>query len=128
MDTKPLLYGLIGFFIGGLLVAVAATTFDKPVTDTAKDSNKMKSMASLTEKSGDEFDKAFIANMIMHHQSAVDDAKLSADRAKHPELKELSIDIVAAQEQEIAKMRQWQKDWGYESSNTNETHNMHQTE
>lgn len=30
METKPLLYGLIGFFLGGLLVSVAATTFDKP--------------------------------------------------------------------------------------------------
>lgn len=30
MDTKSLLAGLIGFFIGGLLVSVAATTFDKP--------------------------------------------------------------------------------------------------
>lgn len=29
MDTKPLIYGLIGFFIGGLLVSVAATTFEK---------------------------------------------------------------------------------------------------
>ena len=29
MDTKPLIYGLIGFFLGGLLVSVAATTFDK---------------------------------------------------------------------------------------------------
>lgn len=29
METKPLLYGLIGFFIGGLLVAIAASTFDK---------------------------------------------------------------------------------------------------
>ena len=30
MQTKELLYGLIGFFLGGLLVSVAATTFDKP--------------------------------------------------------------------------------------------------
>lgn len=30
MQTKPLLYGLIGFFLGGLLVSIAATTFDKP--------------------------------------------------------------------------------------------------
>jgi hypothetical protein len=28
MDTKSLLYGLIGFFIGGLLVSIAATTFE----------------------------------------------------------------------------------------------------
>ena len=34
MQTKPLLYGLIGFFIGGFIVAVAATTFDKPKKKT----------------------------------------------------------------------------------------------
>lgn len=28
MDTKTLLAGLIGFFAGGLLVAIAATTFN----------------------------------------------------------------------------------------------------
>ncbi len=28
METKPLLYGLIGFFIGGLLVSIAAHTFN----------------------------------------------------------------------------------------------------
>lgn len=28
METKPLLYGLIGFFLGGLLVSIAATTFN----------------------------------------------------------------------------------------------------
>lgn len=28
MGTKELLYGLIGFFLGGLLVAIAANTFN----------------------------------------------------------------------------------------------------
>ncbi len=36
MDTKALLYGLIGFFLGGLLVAIAANTFNK---DELQDSN-----------------------------------------------------------------------------------------
>lgn len=36
METKPLLYGIIGFLLGGLLVSVAATTFDKPVDKAAK--------------------------------------------------------------------------------------------
>lgn len=30
MDTKALLYGIVGFILGGLLVSIAATTFDKP--------------------------------------------------------------------------------------------------
>lgn len=29
-DSKPLLFGIIGFILGGLLVSIAATTFDKP--------------------------------------------------------------------------------------------------
>lgn len=30
MDTKALLYGIIGFILGGLVVSIAATTFNKP--------------------------------------------------------------------------------------------------
>ena len=30
METKPLLYGLIGFFAGGLLVSLAATYLEPP--------------------------------------------------------------------------------------------------
>lgn len=117
MDTKPLLYGLIGFFIGGFLVAVAATTFDKPEAESSsKNEMTMTQMVdSLNDKSGDDYDKAFIEEMIMHHQSAVDMANLSAGRAKHEEIKQLSNDIINAQEKEINQMKQWQMDWGYSS-------------
>jgi uncharacterized protein (DUF305 family) len=122
MQTKPLLYGLIGFFIGGFLVSVAATTFDKPEdkevsTNTSMTSMSMDDMTSgLKDKTGDEFDEAFIASMIVHHEGAVEMAKLSAVNAKHDEIKNLSKAIISAQEKEIAEMKQWQKDWGYSSS------------
>lgn len=29
METKPLMYGIIGFILGGLLVSIAATTFEQ---------------------------------------------------------------------------------------------------
>lgn len=114
MDTRTLLSGLIGFFIGGLLVSVAATTFDKP--ESASNNNEMtmgEMKTGLKDKKGDNYDEAFISSMIEHHQSAVDMAKLSAQNAKHEEIKQLSNDIVAAQEKEIRQMKQWQKDWGY---------------
>ncbi len=38
MDTKALLYGLIGFFIGGLLVSIAANTFEKDVLNETNSS------------------------------------------------------------------------------------------
>lgn len=122
MQTKPLLYGLIGFFLGGLLVAIAATTFNKPEQkETADTNSSMSSMsmddmtADLKNKTGDEFDEAFISNMIAHHEGAVEMAKLSNKNAKHQEIKTLSENIISAQEKEIAEMKQWQMDWGYSS-------------
>jgi uncharacterized protein (DUF305 family) len=113
MQTKPLLYGIVGFILGGLLVSIAATTFDKPKSD-------MQQMAtSLQGKKADDYDKAFVADMIEHHQAAVDMAKLSAKNAKHKEIKQLSQNIITAQEKEIAQMKQWQKQWGYTDASMN---------
>lgn len=129
MDTRTLLSGLIGFFIGGLLVAVAATTFDKPAEEKSSKGSEVtmsEMTASLKNKTGDEYDKAFIEHMIAHHQSAVDMANLSSSRAKHNEIKQLSQDIITAQEKEISEMKQWQKDWDYES--TPQSHDIHMME
>ncbi len=40
-------------------------------------------------------------------------AKLSASNAKHDAIKQLSKDIIVAQEKEINEMKQWQMEWGY---------------
>jgi uncharacterized protein (DUF305 family) len=115
MKLSPLLYGLIGFLVGGLLVSVAATTFDKPaeVADKAVHSDLA---ASLQGLQGDDFDKAFLVGMIEHHEDAVDMAKQAEGQAKHEEVKELSNEIIEAQQKEIDMMRQWQQDWGYAGS------------
>ena len=122
MQTKPLLYGLIGFFLGGLLVSIAATTFNKPPqADSAKrpasmSTTSMDAMtATLKNKMGDDYDKAFLESMIAHHEDAVKMAKLSAENAKHDEIKTLSTTIIAAQEKEIAEMKRRQTEWGYSS-------------
>jgi uncharacterized protein (DUF305 family) len=130
MQTKPLLYGLIGFFIGGFIVSVAATTFDKPESKKSSNRSSMSSMsmgdmtADLKGKTGNEFDKAFIASMIAHHEGAIEMAKLSVTSAKHDEIKKLSRDIIVAQEKEIAEMKQWQKKWGYNTS-PDASHDVH---
>lgn len=127
METKPLLYGLIGFFIGGLLVSVAATTFDKPqVTNNSMMSMSMNDMATqLQGKTGDDFDEAFLSGMIVHHQGAVAMAELAEKNAKHEEIKRLSRDIISAQNEEIDTMRQWQIEWGYPTSDNGDHDMMH---
>lgn len=68
---------------------------------------------SLKAKSGDEFDSAFISQMIDHHLGAIDMANLAKLNAKHDEIKNLADDIISAQTKEIEMMKKWQIDWGY---------------
>jgi len=68
---------------------------------------------SLKGKTGDEFDKAFLSEMIVHHQGAIDMASLAKQNAKHDEIKSMAEDIISAQTKEINQMEQWYKTWGY---------------
>jgi uncharacterized protein (DUF305 family) len=58
---------------------------------------------------GEYSDKAFIDAMVPHHEGAVDMAKVALKNAKHEELKQLSRDIVGAQEAEIKQLREIRK-------------------
>ncbi len=123
MQTKSLLIGIASFILGGLTVATAAATINRPAATTAhttrtSTADSMTAMnADLRSKTGDDYDKAFLADMIAHHQGAVDMANQSASQAKHDEIKQLSNDIVRAQQAELTKMKQWQRDWGYVTGN-----------
>lgn len=126
METKPLLYGLIGFFIGGFVVATAATTMNKNTpADSSMSASIQMSTEELNKKSGDEFDKAFISEMIVHHQGAIEMAKLAEKNAEHDEIKQLSNSIISAQEGEIREMVQWQQNWGYAHNTDKMNHNGH---
>lgn len=72
----------------------------------------MQSMtAGLTGKTGNDFDAAFLEEMIPHHQGAVEMARMVLVTSKRPELITLANDIIAAQQKEINMMRGWQKEW-----------------
>lgn len=60
-----------------------------------------------------DFDKAFIEEMIPHHQMAVMMASMLKGGTQRQEMKKLADDIIAAQSEEIDQMRQWYTDWGY---------------
>ena len=114
METKSLLIGIISFVAGGLLVSTAAVTFEKPEPNNhASDTSMTAMVEALTDKTGDDYDKEFLSHMIVHHEGAIDMAKLSPSRAKHDEIKKLSQEIISAQEKEISDMKKWQSEWGY---------------
>ena len=68
-------------------------------------------LATLSTLSGNAFDRAFIAQMIPHHQMAVAMAQMALPGAQHQELRTLLQAIITNQTAEIARMQQWHQDW-----------------
>jgi uncharacterized protein (DUF305 family) len=62
-------------------------------------------------KTGSELDKVFLEDMIIHHQGAVDMAKILDAGTQRPELKKMAADIINVQTKEIQMMQGWLKDW-----------------
>jgi uncharacterized protein (DUF305 family) len=68
-------------------------------------------MAVLDGKTGDAFDKAFLSEMIMHHQGAVVMAQAALQYANHKEIKDMAQAIITAQTTEIQQMKAWGTTW-----------------
>lgn len=113
---------IVGMAIGYVLWGTASSEKNSGMhmmpdgTMMGGDGSSMSSMmmdmnAALRGKTGDEFDKAFLSEMIVHHQGAIDMAELALTNAGKQEIKDLSKAIITAQTKEIAEMKAWQKSW-----------------
>ncbi len=142
MKKESIIVGLIGILIGVVITSFAAgqavnnnntgmmrmmgihsNTNNQDMMD--KEVMSMGEMITmLKSKTGDDFDKAFTEQMIIHHHGAIDMAKLAQANAKHDEIKNLANDILSAQSNEIDEMLAWQTDWGYKTTPSIESHEM----
>src|SRR3989344_597447 len=131
MNEKNLLYGVIGLILGIIVTWVFASTAvnnqnqgmmrmmgmrnmmgssSNMMDDGHRFDNEMEEAMhqighELEEKTGDEFDRAFMSEMIIHHQGAVDMASLAKQNAKRDEIKKMAEDIIFSQTKEIKQMQ-----------------------
>jgi uncharacterized protein (DUF305 family) len=67
------------------------------------------SLAAL--KNAADFDRAFIEQMIPHHQMGVMMASMAQTNSQHPQLRAMQQAMVKAQSREIEQMSQWYRNW-----------------
>ncbi len=65
---------------------------------------------------GDAFDEEYIADMLAHHEGALNMAESAGAFAVHDEIRTLAGNIIQTQGAEVMKMRTWQKEWGYKET------------
>lgn len=121
MNTHTIVVGLVAFIIG--VAGGYALNENKAPAHMMSDGTSMSGMShgmqgemdammsALDGKTGDEFDKAFLSEMIMHHEGAVEMAEAALANAKHEEIKTMANAIISAQTTEIKQMQDWQKAW-----------------
>ena len=117
---------LITLAIALLIVAVAvwyfavysASTEPEQEAQNSSDAREVEpakpvSGGKFAELTGEAFDEAYVADMLAHHEGALNMAEQAQAVTAHEEIRRLAGDITRSQGLEIAKMKQWQRDWGY---------------
>src|SRR5688572_10751672 len=88
--------------LGALAVALALAACGDEGTATQASKKASPQPPKVT---GNGVDRAFVTEMVPHHRSAVEMAELAKRHSERPEIKQLSQEIIVAQNAEIERMR-----------------------
>lgn len=112
---KQILIAIVSLALGAGGMYIYTQKQEAPVMDMSHTMNMSGAMdamnGDLLGKTGDTLDKAFLDGMIVHHQGAVKMSEVVSKTSKHPELRQLATDIIAAQNKEIEMMKKWREAW-----------------
>jgi uncharacterized protein (DUF305 family) len=118
--NNMLLIIIITLIIGGSLGFVLAkqTQPKEEVYDmggmhnmSMMDHSMMGMMSELEDKSGKQLDKAFLEEMIVHHEGAIDMANIVLEKSDNKELKDFANNIIETQSKEVNQMEKWLDEW-----------------
>lgn len=81
-------------------------------TETSQSSQSDNQTSSMyANMTGNQFDKAYLTDMIAHHQGALNMASQARELATKAEIRTLADAILSTQATEVQQMMDWQQEW-----------------
>ncbi|HEY9710576.1 MAG TPA: DUF305 domain-containing protein [Oculatellaceae cyanobacterium] len=132
MNSKSLIYSLVGLVAGGAITGLLVINRTQAQTQVSQQNNPTQTQQNpqapehnLHHPKGSpsatrsgmgmmsqlQVEQHFIQMMIPHHQKALDMANLALSKAQRPEIKKLAEAIKTDQNREIEQMKAWYKQW-----------------
>lgn len=114
----------IWYFVVFSIKPEPTPTKQKDSTNTIARKETPVSDSKYSTLKGDDFDEAYIADMLAHHEGALNMAEQAQAATAREEIRALAGNIIQSQGAEVMQMRTWQTDWGYEVTMSG-GHNSH---
>ncbi len=102
---------LVFVLCAGLMLISSAQAQEMKPDTTMEDKGKAGMMMKDLGSADSNYDLRFINAMMEHHEGAVVMAQDALKKSKRPEVQKLAKEIISAQQQEIAQMKTWRKEW-----------------
>ncbi|MEK7581283.1 MAG: DUF305 domain-containing protein [Patescibacteria group bacterium] len=109
LKKEIIISGIVGIIIGIFLSPILFNIWGWSPMMGGNYNNRSGGMMGSSVTSN--IDRHFIAQMIPHHEGAIEMAKLAQERSSRPEIKTLADNIIQSQTEEIEKMKKWYKTW-----------------
>ncbi len=113
LDSNSIIIALLALILGSLMGYYFGAS--RSTSSSQMPMNMHGAMSGMTMglegKTGAALEEAFLDEMIVHHQGAIEMSQALLKGTSRPELVKLANDIISAQTAEIAQMKEWRMSW-----------------
>ena len=129
--TQFVAFGLIIIllvFVIFLLNDKSQNKLDSSIETSQSSQSDNQTSSMYANMTGDQFDKAYLSDMIAHHQGALNMASQARELATKAEIRTLADAILSSQATEVQQMMDWQQKWNYSATDSSNPHAGHMME
>ena len=129
--TQFVAFGLIIIllvFVISLLNDKSQNKLDSSIETSQSSQSDNQTSSMYANMTGDQFDKAYLTDMIAHHQGALNMASQARELTTKAEIRTLADAILTSQATEVQQMMDWQQEWNYSATDSSNPHAGHMME